>query len=434
MNAYALGLVLLLGQNGAAAPTDIWPQWRGPTADSVAPGKDLPTKWSKTENIAWKTRLPGWGTSTPVIWKDAVFVTSQVTDRQLLLLRLDAKTGNIVWQREVGQGEPRRKGPVGVRRFHDEHNMASPSPVTDGKHVWAHFGNGDLACYDFAGEKIWSINLWKDYGVYSIWWGHANSPILVGGLLISNCMQDPNGGGKKPVAGGGKSYVIAHDKLTGKEKWLTPRDYGATGEPADSYTTPLLFNNKGRTEVIVFGANVVDAYDPLTGKRLWLCKPFTGDRVISGPTLAGDTVYAIQGMKGPLFAIKAGGADDTTGTNVRWKYGNKTTPDAASPVFANCLVFLANNDGVATCVDAETGKEVWKERLAERFRATPLVADGKVYFFSKEGKAIIVEASREFNVICRCDLSEDLMASAAAAHASLFIRTKEHVYRIGAAK
>jgi outer membrane protein assembly factor BamB len=175
----------------------------------------------------------------------------------------------------------------------------------------------------------------------------------------------------------------------------------------------------------------VDAYDPLTGKRMWLCKPFTGDRVISGPTLAQDTIYAIQGMKGPLFAIKAGGVDDTTLTNVRWKYGNKTTPDAASPVIANGLVFLANNDGVATCVDADTGKEVWKERLAERFRATPLVADGKIYFFGKEGKAIIVDASRDFNAVGRADLGEDLMASPAAAHASLFIRTKQHLYRIG---
>jgi outer membrane protein assembly factor BamB len=434
MNICALGLFCLFGPADAVAPADFWPQWRGPTGDSVAPGRGLPMKWSQTENIAWKTPLPGWGTSTPAIWKDAVFVTTQVDDRQLVLLRLDAGTGKIVWQREVGEGKPRRKGPVGVGRFHDEHNMASPSPVTDGKNVWAHFGNGDLACYDFAGNKIWAANLGKDYGIYSIWWGHANSPILVGDLLISVCMQDPKGGGKNYVAGGGKSYVIAHEKLTGKENWLTPRDYGASGEPADSYTTPLLFNNKGRTEVIVFGANVVDAYDPLSGKRLWLCKPFTGDRVISGPTLAGDTVYAIQGMKGPLFAIKAGGADDTTLTNVRWKYGNKTTPDAASPVFSNGLVFLANNDGVATCIDAETGKEVWKERLGDRFRATPLVAEGRIYFLSKEGKAIIVDASRDFNVVARADLGEDIMASPAAAHGSLFIRTKEHVYRIGAPK
>jgi outer membrane protein assembly factor BamB len=425
MNALLLSLLLVPAPTDAVSPADVWPQWRGPTADSVAPSKNLPIKWSKTENIVWKTPLPGWGTSTPAIWRDAVFVTTQVNDNQLWLLRLDAKSGKIVWQKEVGSGEPRRKGPVGVGRFHDEHNMASPSPVTDGKHVWAHFGNGDLACFDFAGAKIWSANLAKDQGVYSIWWGHANSPILVGDLLISVCMQDPKGGGK--------NYIMAHDKLTGKEKWLTPRDYGANGEPADSYTTPLLFNNKGRTEVIIFGANVVDAYDPMTGKRLWLSKPFTGNRVISGPTLVDDTVYAIQGMKGPLFAIKAGGADDTTKTSVKWKY-SAATPDAASPVFANGLVFLANNVGTATCIDAETGKEVWKERLGNGFRATPLVADGKIYFFSKEGKASIVEASRTFTVVATSDLGEDLMASPAAAQGSLFIRTKEHLYRIGGAK
>jgi outer membrane protein assembly factor BamB len=369
--------------------------------------------------------LPGWGTSTPAIWQEAAFVTTQIEDRQLLLLCLDARTGKIRWQREVGQGEPRRKGPVGVGRFHDEHNMASPSPVTDGKHVWAHFGNGDLACYDFAGEKIWSTNLAKHYGVYSIWWGHANSPILVGDLLISVCMQDPKGGGK--------NYIVAHDKHTGKEKWFTSRDYNAKEEPADAYTTPLLFNNKGQTELILFGANVVDGYDPATGKRLWLSKPFTGNRAISGPTLIGDTVYAVQGMRGPLFAIKAGGTEDITTSSVKWKFTG-ATPDAASPVYAKGLVFLANNEGMATCIDANSGKEVWKERLGVAFRATPLVADGKIYFFSKDGKAIIVEAAREFNVIARADLGEDLMASPAAAHGSLFIRTKGHLYRIGGAK
>lgn len=421
-----LGASRAVGQPGPA-PTEIWPQWRGPTADSVAPGKNLPTQWSTTKNIAWKTALPGWGTATPAIWGDAVFVTTQVDDRLLLLFRINAKDGKIVWQREVGQGEPRRQGPVGVGRYHNEHNMASPSPVTDGKHVWAHFGNGDLACYDFAGEKIWARNLANDYGVYSIWWGHANSPLLVGDLLISVCMQD--------TKGGGKNYLVAHDKLTGKEKWLAPREYGAKEEPADSYTTPLLFRNKaGRDEVILFGANVVDGYDPQTGKRLWQCKPFTGNRVISGPTLIGDTVYAIQGMKGPVFAIKAGGSGDTTATSVRWKYPSKLTPDAACPVVVNDLVFLANNDDWLTCLDAKTGEEVWKERVGLQFRATPLVADGKIYFFAKSGAALIVEAGREFKLLERNTLSEDLMASPAAAHGSLFIRTKGHLYRIGTAK
>ena len=427
MLTFTMGLLLLIGQGDKAAPHDVWPQWRGPSADSVAPGKNLPIKWSQTENLAWKTPLPGWGTSTPAIWKDAVFVTTQVDERKLLLLRIDAKAGKIVWQREIGEDTPLRTGPHGVGRYMNEHNMASPSPVTDGKHVWAHFGNGDFACFDFAGEKIWSNNLAKDHGVYSIWWGHANSPVLVGDLIVSVCMQDPKGGGK--------NYLVAHDKLTGKQKWFTPRDYGAKEEPADSYTTPLLFDNKGKPEIIVFGANVVDAYDPANGKRHWLCKPFTGNRVISGPTLVGDTVYAIQGMSGPLFAIKAGGADDTTATHVRWKYpGKKTNPDASSPVFANGLVFMANNKGLAICIDADTGAEVWKEQLGEDVRATPLVADGKIYFLTKPGKAIIIEASREFKIVQRNDLGEEIIASPAAAHGSLFIRTKSHLYRIGSAK
>jgi outer membrane protein assembly factor BamB len=427
MGTFALGLLIFVvpAQTDTAAPTDVWPQWRGPTADSVAPGRGLPTQWSKTENIDWKTPVPGWGTSTPAIWQDAVFVTTQDKDR-LLFLRLDAKHGKIVWQREVGQGTPRRTGLVGhPLRFHDEHNMASPSPITDGKHVWVHFGNGDLACYDFAGEKVWAANLAKSYGIYSIWWGHANSPILFGDLLINVCIQDPKDGGK--------SYVVALDKLTGKEVWFKLRDTGAKGEPADSYTTPLLLHAKDHAELIVFGGNVLDAYDPATGAALWQCSIFKGNRVISGPTLSGDTVYAVQGMFGPLFAVRAGGAKDVTETHVRWKYVG-ATPDAACPVVANGLVFLAHNDGVVVCVDAATAKGVWKERLGNKFRATPLVSDGKIYFFSKEGKAIIVDANRAFRVLAEADLGEDIMASPAAAHGSLFIRTKEHVYRIGGGK
>jgi len=420
MHAFALSIALLIGQTDKVAPGDVWPQWRGPTADSVAVTKGLPLKWSKTENIAWKTPLPGWGTSTPAIWGDTIFVTTQDEER-LLLLRIETSTGKIQWEREVGRGVPRRKAPLGNLRFHDEHNMASPSPTTDGKHVWVHFGNGDLACYNFAGDKIWDANFAKSYGVLSIWWGRANSPVIVGDLLISVCMQDP--------LLKGQSYVVAHEKLTGKQKWFTERVTGATGEPADAYTTPLVFDNKGSTEIIVFGGNVLDAYDPATGKKLWQAKPFTGNRVISGPTLIGDTVYAVQGMKGPLFSVKAGGNGDVTKTNVNWKYTG-TTPDAACPVFANGLVFLATNPGIALCIDAKDGKEVWKERLADAFRSTPLVAGNHIYFFAKDGKATIVEADRTLKTVGQGDLGEDLMASPAAAHGCLFIRTKGHLFRI----
>lgn len=421
MNTLLLALLFSGAPTNTNIPDDVWPQWRGPTHDSVCPSGNLPTQWSSTDHVVWKTSLPGQGNSSPVVWKDAIFVTAHDTDR-LLLLRIDRASGKVVWQREVGKGTPRRKGPPGPNRYHDENTMASPSPVTDGKHVWAHFGTGHLACYDFVGNNVWTINLTDRFGPYTIWWGHANTPCLVGDLLISVCIQDPKDGGL--------SYVVAHDKHTGMEKWMMKRDTGATSEPADAYTTPVLFRKDGRTEVIVFGANMLDAYDPATGKQLWQCRPFRGNRVISGPTVVGDTVYAVEGMKGSVFAVRAGGDGDVTATHVRWKHPGPT-PDAASPVAANGLVFLATNSGVGICLDAATGKEVWKERLGRNFRATPLVAGDRIYFFTKEGKTVIVDAARAFHVVAECDLGEDTIASPAAVGGDLFIRTREHLYRIG---
>ncbi len=427
MRALAWCLLLSIQPDGVPAE-ETWPQWRGPTGDSVSPAARLPMRWSQTENVVWKTAIPGWGNSTPAIWRDVIFVTSQQDDR-LLLLRLDAKTGNIVWTRELGRGTPRRSGATGNGRYHDENNMSSPSPVTDGKHVWAHFGTGVLACYDFAGEPVWSTNMIERYGPYSIWWGHSNSPVLFGDLLLAACVQDPKGGGK--------NYVVALEKLTGKERWYTKRETGATKEDADAYTTPLLYRHDGRTDLIVFGGNLLDAYDPATGRRLWFCKAFKGSRCISGPTLAGDTVYATQGMNnGPVFAVRAEAAAphdepaDVTATNVLWKFTG-TTPDAACPVVVKGLVFLVTNAGVGICVDGATGKQLWKERLGTAFRATPLVVGDKIYFLNKEGKTTIVEAAREFKKLAECDLDEDTVASPAVAWGHLFIRTKGHVYRIG---
>jgi len=268
-----------------------------------------------------------------------------------------------------------------------------------------------------------SFNFTKEYGVYSIWHGHSNSPVLFGDLILSVCIQDP--------VGGGQSYVCAHEKLTGKEKWFVKRDYGAKNEPGDSYTTPLLLTQNGKTEMIVFGANVLDAYDPATGKLLWLSKPFTGNRVISGPTLAGDMIYAVEGMKGPVFAVKAGGEGDVTKSSVKWKVKPGVMPDAASPVVVNGLVFLVNNDGFAFCLDAKDGKEQWKQRFDMQGRPTPLVAGDKVYFLFRNGTTVVVEASREYKMVAESALAEDVIASPAAAGGLLFLRTHRHLWCIG---
>jgi outer membrane protein assembly factor BamB len=412
--------VVFLGSLPTAVPvTDTWPQWRGPAGNSIAPGPGLPMQFGPDKNVVWKSQLPGWADSTPAIWDRAIFVSTQDNER-LLVLRVDRDSGKIVWQREVGRGKPRRTGGVGGGRFNDEHNMATPSPVTDGRHVWVHYGNGDLACYDFAGQRVWSLSLTERFGPYTIWWGHANSPVLVGALLITACMQDPKGGGR--------SYLVAHDKETGKERWFIERVTGATSEPADAYTTPILYEHDGRTQVIVFGGNVLDAYDPASGRRLWHCGVFQGNRVISGPTLAGDTVYAVQGMRGPLFAVRADGMGDVTASHVLWKYGGGT-PDAASPLVYRGLVFLATNAGQAVCLDAASGKELWKERLGRAFRASPLGAGGKVYFISKEGKVTVAEAARTFQPLAQSELNEEVVASPAVAHGDLFLRTKRHLCR-----
>jgi outer membrane protein assembly factor BamB len=429
MHALVFGLLVVAGPPNPVPMEATWPEWRGPTGDSISPVARLPLHWTRTENVIWKTAVAGWGNSTPAIWQDAIFVTTQQNDEVLLLLRIDRKSGNIVWQREVGRGKPRRGGETGNNRYHDENNMASPSPVTDGRYVWAHFGTGILACYDFAGDLVWSTNMTERFGPYSIWWGHSNSPILLGDMLISVCMQDP--------LKGGQSYVVAMDKKTGKEIWFTKRMTGATNEPGDAYTTPMLYRHDGRVDLIVLGGQVLDAYDPATGKQLWQCRPFSekGNRVIPSPTVAGDTIYAVQGMSGPFFAIRAGtaGDGDVTATNVRWKYSGDTN-DSASAVVTKGLVFIANNGGFGICLNAETGKQLWKERLGKEFRASPLVAGDKVYFVNKAGKTTIVEASREFRKVAECDLAEDTIPSPAAAGGDLYIRTKGHLYRIGEKK
>ncbi|MEI7684124.1 MAG: PQQ-binding-like beta-propeller repeat protein [Planctomycetota bacterium] len=421
---FGLSCILLFALGQSDTPSQNWPQWRGPAGNSVAATKALPTSWSATENVVWKAPLPGWGNSTPAIWDDAIYVTTQVDDARLLLLRLDRAKGTVVWQKEVGTGSPRRKGPVGNLRFHDEHNMATPSPVTDGKHVWVTFGNGAIACYAADGAKVWDLDLLKDYGPLSIWWGHGSSPVIYKDLLITNVIQDP--------AGSGPSYVVAHDKLTGKKKWLTPRVTGAKGEPGDSYTTPLLHTHDGQTDLIIFGGNVLDAYNPDDGALLWSYKGVQGNRVISGPTLVGDTVVAVEGMKGPVFAVKAGGKGDVTKSNLLWKTKTKgSNPDASTPVVAHGLIFMASNNGVAYCLDAATGEELWKERLGAEIRASPLVAGDRVYFLAKDGKASIVAAAREYKLIGQPELDEEVIASPAVAGDDLYVRTKKNLYRIG---
>jgi outer membrane protein assembly factor BamB len=427
-----LGIFLLLVCLGSVYAEN-WPQWRGPTGDSVSAETGLPLEWSEEANVVWKCPLPGKGTSTPAIWGEAIFVTTQDAEA-LSLLKIHKATGQIEWTRQIGTGiatrKPMRGRPGEGRRqqkFHDLHNMASPSPVTDGELVVAHFGNGDLAAYDFAGRQLWLHNLQKEHGTYTIWWGHANSPVLVGDLVVSVCMQD-----NLADLGGAtaSSYLVAHDKHTGAEKWKVLRDTKAVAEQGDSYTTPILYATKERPELVVMGANQIDAYDPVTGKRLWYLPGLTGGRTITGPTLSQGLAFATQGMRGPLVAVRLGGAGQLPQTAIAWKH-TEGTPDSSCPVVWQNLLFWVSDNGFAHCCDARTGELRWKERLGGDFKASPLAAEGRIYFLSRSGVCTVVAAAPKFQKLAVNKLDTEPLASLAVSDKRIYLRGYKTLYCLG---
>lgn len=417
----------------AVSPGYNWPQWRGPDGNSLSVETRLPTQWGENRNVVWKREIPGWGRSTPTIWGDAIFLTTH-HEEDLLLLRIDKRTGEVVWKRQVGHGEvsgldPYLKTDDSRRRqvFHRSHNLATPSPVTDGERVVVHFGNGDLASYTFDGKREWHRNLQEDHGTYTIWWGHANSPVLFESLVISVCIQDS----LEDLDGEpSESYVVAHDKRTGAERWRTLRMTGATAEPCDAYTTPVLYRGEDGWEVIVWGGTQLDAYDPRSGEQLWYLKDLGGNRTITGPTVANGLVYVTLGMKGALLAVKLGDRGTLSSGAIVWKH-EKGTPDSPCQAVWRDRLFMVNNTGIATCLDAKTGAQHWTERLGREYRSSPLVAAGHAYFLSTEGDCAVVKASPEFRLVSRNTLEDEFLASPAVSDGQIFLRGKSALYCVG---
>lgn len=419
-------IALICCECAVPARAENWPQWRGPRGDSTSQEQQLPVHWNEKRGIAWKVELPGWGDSTPAVWEDALFVTTQEDDK-LLLLRLRRDNGQTVWSREVGTAEtPRGNVARGSQKFHDLHNNASPSPVTDGKLVFAHFGNGVLAAYDFQGQQLWRRNLQDDYGPYSIWWGHANSPVLYGDFVISVCMQDTLSGVSAQEAA---SYLVAHDKRTGKPKWKSSRMTGADAEECDSYTTPLLAQTPKGPQLVVMGANQLDGYDPNTGKQIWYLPGIVGGRTITGPTAGLDMVFATQGMRKDLLAVRLGREGELTRRDVVWKE-TEATPDTCCPVVWRHLLFTVSDNGVAKCYDAYTGHLKWKKRLPGDYKASPLAAEGRVYFLNMRGVTTVVAANDRFDKLAENTLDDDTTASPAVSGRRIYVRGKKHLYAI----
>jgi outer membrane protein assembly factor BamB len=415
-----------------------WPNWRGPLASGVSTETGLPDTWSATQNVAWKAPLAGVGVSSPIVSGDQVYVTSQVGsgirqpgnhprlaqgtsatgsgERALAAAAADGKTIFVVqaFGREDGRllWEHRMEASGELPGVHDKHNMASSSPVSDGRMVYAWFATGQIVALDRAGKVVWSRHLGQEISPFDINWGHSSSPTLHGNLLLLLCDHAP------------ASYLLAVDKETGKQVWKADRGRGRT-----SYSTPLVVDVDGRSEIIVNSSERVDAYNAADGTLLWHMGG-TNQFPIPVGSYDNGVIYMSRGYRsGPYMAVRPGGHGDVSATNVAWQVSTGA-PYVSSLVHYQGRVYMANDVGVLAAIDAKTGERVWQERTTGVFSASPVAADGKVYFLSETGETTVLSVAGP-SIIARNDLGERALASPAIAGGRIFIRTDGHVFAIG---
>jgi len=404
----------LLGVASSTARCEDWPQFRGPRGDGQSSAAGVARTWSESENVRWKTAIHGRGWSSPVVLGEQVWLTTATEDgTHLFALCVDRTSGKILRDFTVFEVE----SPLEI---HTLNSYASPTPVIESGRVYVHFGSYGTAAIDtLTGEVLWTRrDLPCDH-----WRGPGSSPILFERLLIAH------------FDGFDHQYVVALDKATGKTVWKTDRsnDFGGTenGDFKKAYSTPLVITVGGREQLISPGSRAAFAYDPRTGKELWRVR-FANFSSTARPLYAHGLVYINTGFgKADLIAVRPDGSGDVTDTHVVWtaKRGIGSKPSA---VLVDDLIYtVADNGGVATCLDTKTGATVWQERIeGTEHSASPIVVDGTIYFFSHDGAATLVRPGREFRVLGTNRLDDGCMASPAVAGRALFVRTRSHLYRI----
>jgi outer membrane protein assembly factor BamB len=409
--------ILLLCVIGAYPSADNWPQWRGPSLNGLSIEKNLPVRWSKSENITWSLPLPSWSGSTPIVWGDRIFLNVAEND-DLYLWCVDRASGVPVWKQLLAGGNVRMM----------KQNMSSPSPVTDGKAVWVMTGTGILKAFDFAGKELWMRDIQKDYGRFGLMHGYGSSPLLYEDALyvqVLHGMQtdDP-------------SYVLRIDKATGQTLWRVERPTQARFESPDAYTTPALLRYANTTEIVVTGGDVVTGHDPATGKELWRANGLNPSndgsyRIVASPVVYEGLIIA-PSRERPLLALKAGGRGDVTESHVLWSFNSG--PDVPTPVTDGTYLYIVNDRGIMWCLDAKTGKEVYgQQRLRPgTYSGSPVVADGKMYVTNEDGLTVVVKTGPTFQVLGENDFDDYTLSSPAISDGQIFIRTSKFLYAIGA--
>ena len=433
-------LILLLASSQVPRllADDNWPQFRGPQALGVVEGKGLPTSWSTTRNVVWKTDIPGSGWSSPIVWGDKIFVTSVIREgtpekpikglyfggdrlkpptdiHRWMVYCLDWSSGKMVWEREAHKGVPETS-------HHVKNTYASETPVTDGERVYAYFGNVGLFCYDLDGKELWSQKFGAFPTVFG--WGTAASPVLhKDRVYVLNDNEK-------------QSFLVALDKVTGKEVWRVDRD------EKSNWATPLVWENQKRTEIVTCGKNKVRSYD-LDGKLLWQLGGMSSI-VIPTPLAESGLLYISSGYvldtTRPVFAIRPGAAGDitlkegeTSNAFVAW-YRKQAGPYNPSPLVYGDFLYVLYDRGLLSCYDAWTGKEIYtKKRIdpkANAFTSSPWAYDGKIFCLSEDGDTFVIKAGPKYELLGKNSLEEMCMATPAIARSSLIIRTISKIYRI----
>jgi outer membrane protein assembly factor BamB len=393
-----------------------WPGFRGPTRQGVSGEKNLPKKWGRNENIVWMAEVPGNGWSSPIVWGDRVFVTTATDDGQSCrILALSRRHGKTLWNVEVCHQKKLNKN--------NKNSDATPTPVTDGENVYAVFNDGSIAAVTMDGKTVWTN---RDVRYYSQH-GLGNSPILYHDTLImpfdgSSAGEDKILGWQKPWD---QSFLLGLDKKTGKERWR-----GKRGLSRIAHTTPIVVHAEGRDTLISTAGDVIQGFDPETGARYWSVRA-EGEGVVPSPVFGEGLVFAASGFGNPrLRAVQLKPNGDKTTRKVVWEM-KQNIPMMPSAVFVNPYLFVVSEKGFATCLEAATGKVKWRERLGGNYSASPVAADGFIYYLSEEGETVVVPADGKFAIIARNSLQEPCQASMAISHGQLFIRTQNHLYCIG---
>jgi outer membrane protein assembly factor BamB len=432
-------LVTLMGPlTGLAAD---WPQWRGPAGNGSTPEANLPDSCDPAQ-AKWTTPLPGASHATPVVWGGRIFLTSiERATKSVLGLCLDAADGRILWQQRLGSDI---KAP--------QNNGATPSPVTDGKHVWFLLGNGEMLALTPDGKPSWARNLVADHGNLCTKFGYSSSPLLWDGRLYLQFLRRGKPyfgppGTDQPL----EPLVLALDPATGKTLWQHVRKTEAVDESCESYTTPVPFAHAARQELLIQGGDCISGHDPATGTELWRCdyNPKRNPiwRLIPSPVTVGDLVVASLPRGGPLWAIKAGAKGAVAPTDTAWIYDERTS-DSGTPLVYQGLLYVLQSDkndpwqrgsksspGIFLLViDPATGKEVGRCQLAKggAWRASPTGADGKIYVMSEEGEVVVLAAGATPRILSRAAYDDGpACATVTAASGCLFIRTASKLTCIG---